>query len=792
MENQSTPKIFKKNILVFLSYWKLMLILVLFFVSIAFFYIRYSTRIYSASVTILVNDPTSGGSNTELSAFSDKFSIYNQNKINLSNELNILSSSEIVYNTIKDLKLNITYFSDGNIKSEELYHVSPITLQPIKPTVFENEYYGFIIKQIGNNFFELYDADDELIGKYQFNRIITHKTISFKIIKKNSNYNFDRIYINIVPINSLVSSYKFRTLNQKIEETTIVNITFSDSKTDRAKEYLDCLVKNYELVSIKDKKKQLSKTHDFVLSRIDEIESKLGGVELKQTRFRENTNTASLSVETNLELSKSEELITKITENLIQLDHIKGLNQILINSELDYIPSNIINISPILQSQIFKYNDQLTERNNLIKGSKETLPTIVRMDSKLKSLKGNIIQGIDGSIKLLESQNSSLKSRLNNIQNQLGDVPSKDDQIGKSERSKNILSDMYRYLLNKKEETSILLYSISSNIKVLEPASSNYNPIYPSKKIIYFGAILLALFVSILYILIKEVFDTRLKNKNGLVNKNNNFLFIGEIVRNIDGNIIRNINDRSVLSESLRIVRSNIDFILKSNKKLKDNVAKKIFVSSTVPKEGKTFISVNLALSYSQLNKKVLLLGFDIRNPKLSSLIQNINANTGITNYLVSDDDSIKKYIQKSELGIDIISSGVVPPNPTELLTSSKINSIFEQLEKEYDYIIVDTAPIAIVSDTLLLAEYSDLFVYIFRHNYSDVRLITDLNENIEMGKLKNVATILNDVAFKSGYGYYGDGSYGYGKKYGYSYGNSENVKQNFLVKIINKLKFWK
>jgi len=529
-----------------------------------------------------------------------------------------------------------------------------------------------------------------------------------------------------------------------------------------------------------------------VLSRIDEIESKLGGVELKQTRFRENTNTASLSVETNLELSKSEELITKITENLIQLDHIKGLNQILINSELDYIPSNIINISPILQSQIFKYNDQLTERNNLIKGSKETLPTIVRMDSKLKSLKGNIIQGIDGSIKVLESQNSSLKSRLNNIQNQLGDVPFKDDQIGKSERSKNILSDMYRYLLNKKEETSILLYSISSNIKVLEPASSNYNPIYPSKKIIYFGAILLALFVSILYILIKEVFDTRLKNKNGLVNKNNNFLFIGEIVRTIDDDIIQNINDRSVLSESLRIVRSNIDFILKSNKKLNDNIAKKIFVSSTVPKEGKTFVSVNLALSYSQLNKKVLLLGFDIRNPKLSSLIQTINANTGITNYLVSDDDSIKKYVQKSELGIDIISSGVVPPNPTELLTSSKINSIFEQLEKEYDYIIVDTAPIAIVSDTLLLAEYSDLFVYIFRHNYSDVRFITDLNENIERGKLKNVATILNDVAFKSGYGYYGNGSYGYGKKYGYSYGNSENVKQNFLVKIINKLKFWK
>lgn len=792
MENQSTPKIFKKNILIFLSYWKLVLLSILFFVSLAFFYIRYSTRIYSAAITILVNDPTSGGSNTELSVFSDKFSIYNQNKINLSNELNILTSSEVIFNTIKELKLNITYFSDGNIKSEELYHASPISLQPVTPSVFENEYYGFIIKQIGTDFFELYDADNEIIGKYQYDKIIKHKTISFKIIKKISNTKFDKIFINIVPINSLVGSYKFRTLNQKIEEATIVNITFSDSKADRAKEYLDCLIKNYELVSIKDKKKQLSKTYDFVLSRIDEIESKLGGVELKQTRFRENTNTASLSVETNLELSKSEELITKITENLIQLDHIKELNQILINSELDYIPSNIINISPILQSQIFKYNDQLTERNNLVKGSKETLPTIVRMDSKLKFLKENIIQGIEGSIKILENQNISLKSRLNNIENQLNEVPFKDDQIGKSERNKNILSDMYRYLLNKKEETSILLYSISSNIRVIEPATSNYNPIFPAKKIIYFAAIILALFVSIVFILFKEVFDTRLKNKSDLVNKNNNFLFIGEIVRTLDDNIIQNINDRSVLSESLRIVRSNIDFILKGNKKLKDNVAKKIFVSSAVPKEGKTFISVNLALSYSQLNKKVLLLGFDIRNPKLSSLIQTVNANKGITNYLVSDDDSIKKYVQKSELGIDIISSGVVPPNPTELLTSPKINSIFDQLEKEYDYIIVDTAPIAIVSDTLLLAEYSDLFVYVFRHNYSDVRFVTDLNENIEMGKLKNVATILNDVAFKSGYGYYGNGSYGYGKKYGYSYGNYDNIEQNFFLKIINKLKFWR
>lgn len=792
MEIHSTASIFKRNILIFLSYWKLILISFLVFLFLAFIYIRYSTRIYNASITILVNDPTTGGGNTELSAFSDKFSIYNQNKINLSNELNILTSSEVVYNTIKDLKLNITYFSNGNIKSEELYHASPIVLQPINPAVFDNEYYGFIVNQISDTLFELFDSDEKLIGKYSYNQIITFETIQFKLQRVRTNSNLKKIYINIVPINSLVSSYKFRTLNQKIEETTIVNITFSDSKTDRAKEYLDCLVKNYELISIKDKKKQLSKTYDFVLSRIDEIESKLGGVEDKQTRFREQTKTASLNIETNLELSKTEEIVSNISENLVQLDHLNELYETLINSELEYIPSNLNNISAILQSQIFKYNDQLSERNNLVKGSKESLPTIVRMDSKLKSLKDNIIQGIDGSIRVLKNQNSSLKSRLNNYQNQLNNVPFKDDQIGKTERSKNILSDMYRYLLNKKEETSILLYSVSSNIKVIEPASSNFTPIYPAKKIIYFSATLIGLFISILYIIFKEVFDTRLKSKDYITNRINSFTFIGEIVRSKDDNIIQNIFDRSVLSESFRIVRSNIDFILKSNNKINEKKSKKVFITSTVPKEGKTFISVNLALSYSQLNKKVLLVGFDLRNPKLSDLIQNINSNNGITNYLVSDDISIKKYIQKSDLGIDVLTSGVLPPNPTELLTNIKIDSIFKELELEYDYIIVDTAPLSLVSDTLLIADYCDLFVYIFRHNFSDIRFVTDLNENIEMGKLKNVTSLLNDVTFKSGYGYYGGKDYGYGRKYGYSYGNSnEEKKIGFIADLLNKIKFW-
>jgi tyrosine-protein kinase Etk/Wzc len=787
MENQSTQNLLKKNILILLSYWKIFAFTIFLAIILAFFYIRYSTSIYNSSITILVNDPTSGGSNTELSAFSDKFSIYNQNKINLSNELNVLTSSEVVYNTIKELNLNITYFSDGNIKSEELYNASPVLLQPIQPAIFEKEYFGFIVKTIDNQSFELFDASDVQIGTYKYNQTINYKNISFSFKKIQENNNFNKIYINIVPIANIVASYKFRTLSEKLEETTIVNLSFSDSKTERAKNYLDCLIKNYQLISIKDKKQQLSKTYDFVLNRIQEIESKLDGVELIKTKFRENTNTASLSIETNLEINKNEEFISRLTENTIQLDHIKGLYNTLKSTNLDYIPSNLLNISPVLQSQIYKYNDQLSERNILIEGSKEVLPTIMRLDNKLKSLKENIIEGVEGSITVLENQNNSLRNRLKNVENQLYNVPSKDEQLTKNERSINILSDMYKYLLNKKEETAILLFSISSNVKVLEPASANFKPIYPSKTIIYFAALLIALFFPLLYVLIKEVFNTKLKSKEDISEKYKDLSFIGEIVRAPDNEHLITMNDRSILAESFRIVRSNLDFILKTNKK----DSKIIFVSSTVPKEGKTFVSANLALSYKQLNKKVILLGFDIRNPKLSNIIDSLNSNFGITNYLVSEDDSIQKYIQKTSLGIDVLTSGVVPPNPTELITSSKIESLFEQLKQTYDYIIVDTAPVALVSDTLLIADYADVFVFVFRHNYSDTRFVAGLNENIELGKLKNITTVLNDISYKSGYGYYGRGSYGYGKKYGYSYGQSDNEKPSFLMQIINKLKFW-
>lgn len=256
---------------------------------------------------------------------------------------------------------------------------------------------------------------------------------------------------------------------------------------------------------------------------------------------------------------------------------------------------------------------------------------------------------------------------------------------------------------------------------------------------------------------------------------------MGEIVKS--NTPLIGLSDRSSSAESIRIVRANINFVLQTKSRLLENgpLAKKIFISSTLPKEGKTFVSVNLALSFSQIGKKVLLIGMDIRNPKLGTYLDIKKANYGLTNFLVSTDkvEDIYNYIQEIDQSFSILPSGIIPPNPSELLLTDKLGSLFEFLEKDFDYIIVDTAPVSLVSDTFLISKYSDIFIFVLRHRYSNLNFINDIEKLQSDNKINNINLLLNDVDMEKSYGY----------NYGYNYGyyNDQNTN-NFFVRILKKI----
>ena len=331
--------------------------------------------------------------------------------------------------------------------------------------------------------------------------------------------------------------------------------------------------------------------------------------------------------------------------------------------------------------------------------------------------------------------------------------------------------------MNKKEETAISLYSVAPNSKIIEKAFCTNVPIYPSKKIIYLAALLLGLFIPLVFIYCILLFDTKILSKKDITDRLT-LPYLGEISSSNDK--VLKVMSRTSSSEAFRIVRANLEYVIKTLPVKSEINCKKIFITSTIPKEGKTFVGVNLAIAFSQVNKKVLLVGLDIRNPKFAEYLENINTNQGLTNYLSQEEKPISDYIQyDSQNKISVLTSGIIPPNPTDILLSFKIEKVFSDLEKMYDFIIVDTSPVSLVSDTILISNLADYFVFVLRYDYSEKRFLDDIDDLRKEGKIENVSLLLNDFPIKRGYGY------GYGYGYGVDKEKSTVLEKfrNFLFK---------
>jgi tyrosine-protein kinase Etk/Wzc len=333
------------------------------------------------------------------------------------------------------------------------------------------------------------------------------------------------------------------------------------------------------------------------------------------------------------------------------------------------------------------------------------------------------------------------------------------------------------YLLQKREETAISLAATEPNARVIDAAKASNIPVSPKKNIIYLAALLLGLLIPFGIIYVIDLLDTKVKGRFDITNKFN-FPFLGDIPHSDNSDTLIDASSRTSTAEAMRIVRTNLDFMLNQ---VPTGRAKSIFVTSTIAGEGKTFISANMASIFALSKKKVLLIGVDIRSPKLNDYLGLSNTVKGLTNYLSTANASIADYIIPSANfpTMDILLAGSIPPNPTELLMNVKMDELFEQFKKEYDFILVDTAPVSLVSDTLILAKHADTFVYVVRANHLDKRMLHIPEILYKENKLPNMAVLLNDTQIKKGYGY------GYGG-YGYGYGGKKE-KKPWYKKIFRK-----
>lgn len=755
---------FKEELVKYVSQWKWFAISFFICLSIAFAYLRYTVPTYKAVSNIMIKDERKSGIASELAAFSD-ISAISSAKSTVDNELYVLRSKSLVGKTILDLKLQYTYYGVGRILSGEMYGDLPFELTILNDSTQApvNQYFSFLITPNKKSF----AIEDEISGevlsdqKYNFPFVFMGQKM---IVKENQIHETElgkKVLVKVFPFDGLVESYYNRLQVTAADKySSVLFLSFTDAVKGKAADFLDKLVENYNLDGVNDKKFVSENTLEFIENRLNLITQELSGVEKNLETFKKENKVTDIVSEAELYLGSASELEKAFAAKSTQVQVIATLQDYLKSTSLnDVLPTNLI--SGEASDQIASYNALVIQKQKMATSAGPQNKTIQQLEQKIKALQVTISTSLQQMKQQLTIELNGLRRQNNTMATRISKVPTQELEFRDINRRQTIKESLYLYLLQKREETAITLAVTAPNAKIIDRALVSNAPVSPNRQIIYLGSLFLGFLLPFSVIYLRDLVDTKIKSRLDF-EKITSIPVIGEVPKLDSGNLITNDNLRSGTAEALRIIRTNLEFFF-TNKP--EGKGKKIFVTSTYPKEGKTFISVNLATILAQTDKKVLLMGLDIRNPKISEYIT--TPTKGITNYISSKEKVVlKDYIYPSGIAanFDVLPAGIIPPNPSELLMSKALENLLAEIEDIYDYIVVDTAPISLVTDTTLIAKYADAFLYVTRANYLDRRMIPYIEKLYSDQNLPSMSVLVNDTEVST--------TYGYG--YGYGYGTEE------------------
>lgn len=771
----------KDQLAYYLSNWKWFLLGIVVFFTGAYIYLRYTTPQYNAVATLMLRDEKKGGADTQMNAFSD-LAVLSNVKSNLDNEIEVLKSRALIMTAVKSLGLNVSYINEGRVKSEELYKKSPIQFSFLKFNEgYEQKNIVYKVISSGVNRYALYDRNENKIGEYQYGQTVALRegdAIIFETDKRKSfKENPFKVMVQMRPISAVAGSYKGRlSVKKSGDRTTIVELSIIDAVGERAEDFLNGLVSVYNQDVVTDKNVVFENTSKFINDRLKIIADELDGVEKSTEAFKIKNHVTDITSETNLFLSSASDFEKKEIETETKLKVVGVMEEYLKKgSTHDLIPANVLTSDASATGLIDQYNQLVLERNRMLKNGGPKNAVILTLNKKIEALRldiGEVLLRLRGQLEILKRDLAYQSAVFNG---KISKIPTLEREARALGRQQQIKEALYLYLLQKREETAISLAVTSPNAKVVDPAISSKSPVSPQKKSIYMMALALGLLLpfGVLYLL--NVLDNKVKGRSDVESKLGSIPILGDVPTSFSNEEVIEANSNTSAAEAIRIAKTNLEFMLNQ---VPEGKAKTIFVTSTLPKEGKTFVAVNMAGAIALSGKRVLLVGMDIRNPKLEDYLN--LPKEGVTNYLSTKDLDFHSLIHKipNYEAFYVLPSGIIPPNPAELLMSSKVNDLFVNLKAEFDYIVVDTSPVHLVTDTLLIAQYADSFVYVIRANYLDKSMLYVPYKLYQEKKLPNMALLINDTEIRKGYGY------GYGV-YGYGYG-ADVAKKPWYEKISN------
>jgi capsular exopolysaccharide synthesis family protein len=763
-------------------YWFVLSVLICLFV--AYIYIKITTPKYQVESTLLLrNNEKSSFDLSELALFTGG-SITGSGEVE--DETLILSSRAIIGQVIHYLDLKNEYWQKEGMRYIEMYKTSPILLETSE---FFNDSILFPIKieieksSKGYNVSIKSKTDPRTKYKKELSLTSLDEPIEtpFGELKFVQIGDFeDDIKILIYPVKNIIERYQSEvSIGPVNKNSKVIALTLTTPTPKKGQDFLNYLVEVYNMDVINDKNMIAYNTAEFIDERLRLIGTELLDEEIKVEAYRKDHTLTDISSQAKLYMEASSEYNKRLAEIETQLNLISHIENHIRNDENKYslIPANIGIEDASLTSLVQEYNGALLGRMKLLRTTQEQNPVIIQLEQQLSVLKANIVTSIQSIKDGLNIALNDVKRKDAQFVSKMRQVPTQERQFLEIVRQQQIKETLYLFLLQKREENALTLASTASSSKIIDEAYTVEGIVSPKKMIILLVALMLGLIIPIGLIFILDVINNTIENKVEFT-KLVRAPFLGSIAqsKSSDTIVVKEGKSTSVV-EMFRMVRTNISFML-SNKK-----SPVVLITSSVSGEGKTFISINLSMSFALMNKKTILLGLDIRNPMLGDYLQ-VPKDKGITVYLSNDSYTVDEIIMPSNVhpNLDVIPAGPIPPNPAELLLNKRLDTLIEALREKYDYILIDSAPLGIVTDTLLLNRFVDLNIYVARQDYTTKNACELINDMYNNKKLNNMSVVLNGTEASAAYGYNRYTKYEY--RYRYSFAEDDKKKDTFADRL--------
>lgn len=784
------PIDYKAILFEYLMYWPWFVACLLVCIAGAWCYLRYQAPVYNVNATVLIkqgdkNKPS--GQNASLEAMQDLGMLSMAS--NFDNEVEIIQSRTLLKEVVNALNLNITYTEKRSFGYPmQLYKNTPVQVW-MSPDEADKLTSSLQLQlectpegkvQVNTAF--SHNGKEQTLSKHfdQLPGVLVTPVGTITLSSKDSTsiQEAHTIYATIISPTVAAANCKAHLSADPVSKvTTIVRLNYNDTNVDRGMDFLNTLVALYNRDANDDKNEVASRTAEFIDTRIQIINQELGSTENQLATYKQKAGLTDLSSDAQLALQGNAEYTQKQAENATQLRLVQFLKEYIDNpaNQMEVIPANIGLTDNALATVIGQYNEMLTERKRLLRTSSESNPAVVNLDASIQATRKNVQTSVSSVLKGLEITRNDLEHQARKFEGKISNAPTQEKELLSITRQQEIKASLYLMLLQKREENAITLAATANNGRIVEEPLSG-GPVSPNSRTFYLLALVLGIGIPVSIIYLSNLLRFKIESRAD-VEKITNVPVIGDIpVVETKGNpIVVRENRNDLMEEVFRSVRTNIQFMLQENQKV-------VLFTSTSSGEGKSFTAGNLACSFAFMGKKVVIVGLDIRKPGLNKVFHLSHKEKGITQYLVDPEHtdllSLCQTSSESE-NLYILPGGIAPPNPTELVARQTLDQAIEILKKHFDYVLLDTAPIGMVTDTQLIARVADLSVYICRADYthkSHYELINDLKKD---HKLPNICTLINCInmnqrknGYYYGYGKYGKyGKYGYGKKYGYGYG---------------------